>query len=290
MEFVPIISGITPDIKSDFDSTSSEGKIVFSTLDVICASVDQATSLKIRNDPYDLQEKEANGDQEELLKIKTLKEERLNVYQTNFKTWIQSLVPDTSTSDASLTFIRNVYPMNAEGLIGSTPIKAAWVTGLGVAAALDCGSGKVALVDGTTGAQIGGNQKWDTNLEDARWNEEDIEKYSTMLSNICIDAGRTWKKEEASIDGNENSKQEMTMAYGTGNWRKKHMRATVEPFRQALLKHGIDFNMLPGALEARYGGISSLKCAAPYDKENVEWTVIELGGGSTQISRFRKKK
>jgi exopolyphosphatase/pppGpp-phosphohydrolase len=33
-----------------------------------------------------------------------------------------------------------------------------------------------------------------------------------------------------------------------------------------------------------------LKCAAPYDKTTAEWVVIELGGGSTQISRFLKEK
>ena len=53
-----------------------------------------------------------------------------------------------------------------------------------------------------------------------------------------------------------------------------------------MLKRNIEFNLLPGELEAKYGGISSLKCAAPYDRTNKEWVVVELGGGSTQISRF----
>ena len=282
MEFAPMLAGLTPDIKADkYDPKSTAGKIVFATLDDVCVSVDLATSLNIRNDPMAIKEKEAEGDKEKMSQVQQEKDERLQSYKNNFKTWIQSLAPGM-TNMATLTFIRNVYPMDDQGNIQPTKVKAAWVTGLGVDAALDCGSGKVAVVDGVTGAQKSSNRKWQTNEADPRWVEEDIEKYADMLSEICKEAGR-----EMTTDG--DGKVQMTMAYATGNWRKKHMHETVEPFRAALLKRGIDFNLLPGPLEAKYGGISSLKCAAPYDKENVEWIVIELGGGSTQISRFRKK-
>ena len=67
------------------------------------------------------------------------------------------------------------------------------------------------------------------------------------------------------------------------------MVETIEPFRVELIKKNIDFRILDGALEAKFGGISTLKCAAPYDKENENWVVMELGGGSTQITRFQKE-
>jgi hypothetical protein len=268
MEFIPIIAGVTPDIKNEFTADGKEGKVVFATLKEVCDSVDLATSIKIRKDPLTTKEEEAKGNEELLESIAKEKEERLAKYKTNFKRWVTSLAPE-SIHTTSLTFIRNIYPMDQNGTIQPTKVKAAWVTGLNVDAALDCGSGKVALVDGRTGAQIGDNKKWPTNKEDARWTADDIKKYANMCGEICI--GRA-----------------TTVAFGTGNWRKDHMQSTVQPFKDAMAKHNIDFNLLPGELEAKYGGISSLKCTAPYDKTNDEWVIVELGGGSTQISRFRK--
>ena len=79
-----------------------------------------------------------------------------------------------------------------------------------------------------------------------------------------------------------------TIAYGTGNWRKPHMENTWPKFQQALKSINVEFQLLPGELEAKYGGISSLKLAAPYVSECSSWVVVEMGGGSTQITRFAK--
>lgn len=112
--------------------------------------------------------------------------------------------------------------------------KPVWVTGLGVPVALDCGSGKVALVDGVLGTQKPGGLNWDT---DAAWTEADIAQHVAALSTLCP---------------SERTAATPTIAYGTGNWRKPHM-ATVWPlFKTALAVENIDFNLLPGALEAKY--------------------------------------
>ena len=270
MEFVPILQGVTPDIKGEFNAEDPEGKVVFATLKQVCDSVDKATHLKIRKDPLEAKEKEADGNEEALAALAQEKEARLLTYKNNFKAWVTSLAPPDAMETTRMTFLRNMYPKDETGQYVPTEVKPSWVIGLGVDAALDCGSGKVALVDGVTGAQLG-NEKWDTNEKDARWTIEDIEKNADMCRTLCGD-------------------REATIAYGTGNWRKEHMSSTVKPFQDAMAKRKIDFQLLPGALEAKYGGISSLKCAAPYDKTTEEWVVIELGGGSTQISRFLKEK
>ena len=257
MEFLPILQGVTPDIKGEFNAEDPEGKVVFATLKEVCDSVDKATSLKIRKDPL----AEASDQK---------KKERLLTYKNNFKEWVKSLAPNDAMETTHITFIRSIYPKDEVGNYVPTKVKPSWVVGLGVDAALDCGSGKVALVDGTTGAQLGNNKKWKTDEKDARWTIEDIETNAEMCSTLCGD-------------------RETTIAYGTGNWRKKHMKSTFGPFKDALAKKKIDFKLLSGELEAKYGGISSLKCTVPYDKTTKEWVVIELGGGSTQISRFLKR-
>ena len=271
MEFRPILKGVTPDITDQ--KMEGEGIIKFATLEEVSASVRSATSLVIRKDT---------------MEDSKLMEERLEMYKSNFITWIQSMVNDEIKEEnsgglpvISITFIRNIYPAG-----GGTKIKAAWVTGLGVDAALDCGSGKVALVDGVTGAQLQGSKKWSTNLEDPRWTTEDIVKNAEMLSNICTENGRSIVPE--NVPENENSSA--TLAYATGNWRKPHMLETIAPFRLELAKKNINFQLLEGSLEAKFGGISTLKCAAPYDAANENWVVMELGGGSTQITRFQKEK
>ena len=256
MEFLPILQGVTPDIKGEFNAEDPEGKVVFATLKEVCDSVDKATSLEIRKDPL------AKATDPE-------KKARLLVYKKNFKAWVTSLAPNDAMETTHITFLRNIYPKDNNGQYVPTNVKPSWVVGLGVDAALDCGSGKVALVDGTTGAQLGNNKKWKTDEKDARWTIEDIETNAEMCSTLCGD-------------------REATVAYGTGNWRKEHMESTFGPFKDALAKKKIDFKLLSGELEAKYGGISSLKCTVPYDKTTKEWVVIELGGGSTQISRFSK--
>ena len=62
-----------------------------------------------------------------------------------------------------------------------------------------------------------------------------------------------------------------TIAYGTGNWRKPHMENTWPKFQQALKSINVEFQLLPGELEAKYGGISSLKLVAPYVPECECW-------------------
>ena len=66
------------------------------------------------------------------------------------------------------------------------------------------------------------------------------------------------------------------------------MKNTWPKFQQALKSIHVEFELLPGELEAKYGGISSLKLAAPYIPECSSWVVIDMGGGSTQITRFSK--
>ena len=61
---------------------------------------------------------------------------------------------------------------------------------------------------------------------------------------------------------NPDDTETRTIAYGTGNWRKDHMRETIAPFQRALFTKKIDFQLLPGSLEAKYGGISTLKLVA----------------------------
>ena len=60
-------------------------------------------------------------------------------------------------------------------------------------------------------------------------------------------------------------------------------------FKQKLATVNIDFNLLPGLLEAKYGGISTLKLVVPHAPTVQKWVVIEMGKGSTQITRFAKK-
>ena len=261
MEFRPILAGVTLDITKKKEE--GEGRIVFATIDAICASVLASTSLVIRKDPL------AGGDEAAL-------QERLKQYQESFITWIKSMTRDTSTT--SITFIRNVYPME-----GGEQLKPAWVCGLSVKAALDCGSGKVSLVDGVTGAQCPGynNNEWNT---ESAWSPEDIIKNTKICEETCTN--------NINLDesqGGRLSKEKQILACATGNWRKDHMKDTIPLFRAELLKLNIDFRIMDGLLEGKFGGISALKCAAPYDMTNVHWSVIELGKGSTQICRFTKE-
>ena len=61
--------------------------------------------------------------------------------------------------------------------------KPVWCTGIGVDFCLDCGSGKVALVDGVLGTQVqmGETLKWDTETE---WTEETIQEKVKQLKEI----------------------------------------------------------------------------------------------------------
>ena len=56
------------------------------------------------------------------------------------------------------------------------------------------------------------------------------------------------------------------------------MKNTWPKFQQALKSIHVEFELLPGELEAKYGGISSLKLAAPYVPDCSSWVVIEMGG------------
>jgi len=68
------------------------------------------------------------------------------------------------------------------------------------------------------------------------------------------------------------------------------METTWPRFKKAIMHElKVDFNLLPGHLEAKYGGISSLKLTAPYALECTSWIVVEMGSGSTQITRFMKQ-
>jgi len=80
-------------------------------------------------------------------------------YKSNLITWLHSLGADHDQT--CVTFVRNMYPMDpATSSYMTTSAKPVWVTGLGVDFALDCGSGKVALVDGVLGTQQPGGIKW----------------------------------------------------------------------------------------------------------------------------------
>ena len=49
------------------------------------------------------------------------------------------------------------------------------------------------------------------------------------------------------------------------------MENTWPKFQQALKSINVEFQLLPGELEAKYGGISSLKLVAPYVPECECW-------------------
>ena len=274
--FAPTIAGLIPDIKSDsYNPQSSEGIITFTSIDEICASVEQATSVQIRHNPLD--EKEKNIAKDDTTAITALAMERTKQLATEknaFVRWLRSL--SNNHSMTRVCFVRNVYPMDsATGMISPCSAKPVWVTGLGVTAALDCGSGKVALVDGTTGQQLGDNKTWQTNVEDPKWTDEVIAASAKMIAQLRDDGGG---------DGTMMP----TIAYGTGNWRKEHMADIWPKFKVECVQYNIEFNLLSGDLEAKYGGISALKLAAPFSKEEENWVVLEMGGGSTQVSSFEK--
>jgi hypothetical protein len=168
---------------------------------------------------------------------------------------------------------------HATGSISPRSAKAGWVTGLGVKSAIDCGSGKVALVDGETGQQIGGNKPWLTDAADPKWTDEEVAEKARMIATL---------RDEGSSGSVLNSECGTTIAFGTGNWRKDHMADIWPKFKVECAKHNIEFNLLSGELEAKYGGISALKLAAPFSREVKNWVVLEMGGGSTQISTFEK--
>merc|ERR1711865_1090299 len=264
----PLPLGVTPDITGAFDANDLQGKITFASLQDICHSVNLATHVNIRNDP--LEEKKKNCDPNDTKTLNEIKQERvvqLEKYKMNFITWLKSL--SNVHQSTQMTFVRNVYPMNPKTKqYVEENAKPVWCTGIGVDFCLDCGSGKVALVDGVLGTQvqIGETLKWDTTSE---WTEETIQEKVNQLKEL--------------VKGRKK-----TIAYGTGNWRKPHMKNTWPKFQQALKSINVEFDLLPGELEAKYGGISSLKLAAPYVPECSSWIVVEMGGGSTQITRFSK--
>ena len=269
----PLPSGVTPDIKGDFNSNDAQGKITFATINDICVSVERATSVKIRKNPLDEEEKKAQGDTAALAAIQVKRTIQLDEYKRSFILWLQSL--STSHETTLVTFVRNVYPMNAAtGQYVEKSAKPVWCTGLGVDVCLDCGSGKVALVDGVLGTQLqtGETLKWDT---ESAWTTEQMNNSMKKLKMIVEEQG-----------GGSNGRK--IIAYGTGNWRKPHMETTWPEFQASLMKINVDFNLLPGELEAKYGGISTLKLIAPYAPECMNWIVMEMGGGSTQITRFSK--
>ena len=264
----PLPLGVTPDIKNAFDANDLQGKITFASLEEICNSVSKATNVKIRKNPLD--EKEKNCDPNDTNLLNEIKQERvvqLEEYKINLITWLKSLSNEHQSTH--VTFVRNVYPMNpTTKQYVEENAKPVWCTGIGVDFCLDCGSGKVALVDGVLGTQVqnGETLKWDTETE---WTEETIQEKVNQLKEL--------------VKGRKK-----TIAYGTGNWRKPHMENTWPKFQQALKSINVEFQLLPGELEAKYGGISSLKLAAPYVSECSSWVVVEMGGGSTQITRFAK--
>jgi|TARA_B110000091_G_scaffold209439_1_gene250637 hypothetical protein len=261
-EFIPTLKGVTLDIKGDYNAEDAQGKIVFATADQVIQSVQEATKLKIRKDP--LKDDESPEADEK-------RATRLQEYKTKFITWITSMATEDLTK-TTLTFIRNVYHNN-----GTTPFKPSWMTGLGVDSALDCGSGRVALVSGSSGVVIANGENWATNAEDERWTSSDIQKQAQLLSAMCVGV------EAVTLDADH-----VMLAYATGNWRKEHMQSTVKPFQDALKELFVDFKVLPAELEAKFGSISSLQCAAPYDPTTKQWAVVELGGGSTQICRMEQ--
>ena len=286
--FTPPIVGLVPDIGKDdtsSDEESNHGHIVFASIDEICASVSKATSVKIRKNPLDAREKELDpNDQQGRDALAAEREEQLSVEKESFKIWLQSLCPADATSTTRVTFVRNVYPMDEKtGTLSEVSAKPVWVTGLGVESAIDCGSGKVALVDGTLGTQIGGNKSWLTNDTDPPWSQEDVESNAKMIAKLRdenVTGGATTQ------DGSLASPP--TLAYGTGNWRKVHMEKIWPKFQTECAKYNINFNLLSGELEAKYGGISALKLAAPFASSMENWIVLEMGGGSTQISSFEQ--
>ena len=247
----PLPLGVTPDIKDPFDANNLQGKITFASLEEICNSVSQATKVKIRKNPLD--EKEKNCDPNDTNLLNEIKQERvvqLEEYKINLITWLKSLSNEHQSTH--VTFVRNVYPMNpTTKQYVEENAKPVWCTGIGVDFCLDCGSGKVALVDGVLGTQVqnGETLKWDTETE---WTEETIQKKVNQLKEL--------------VQGREK-----TIAYGTGNWRKPHMENTWPKFQQALKSIDVEFQLLPGELEAKYGGISSLKLVAPYVPECECW-------------------
>ena len=159
--------------------------------------------------------------------------------------------------------------------------KPVWVTGLGVESALDCGSGKVALVDGRLGVQLTEPVSWDTTHS---WDEDEVEQHveslNQLLSNAAADGGVRRR----------TTTSPKVIAYGTGNWRKPHMDPTWRHFQTSLQTINVEFQLLPGELEAKYGGISTLKLASTYAPNVKSWVVIEMGGGSTQITRFDRNR
>ena len=282
----PTPAGVTPDIKDDFNPDDDQGKICFATILEICTSVEAATNVKIRKNPLDAEEKEAKGDDVAMDVVKKKRAVQLEEYKSNFMKWLRSLSTDVSAT--RVTFVRNVYPMNPDTkkYVEQTS-KPVWCTGLGVDLCLDCGSGQCVLVDGVLGTQIfhsktGESLKWNTEEgNEDKWTDEEI---ALQIENI-----RDIIKDNADFDG-DGTMDRKIVAYGTGNWRKKHMETTWPRFKKAIMHElKVDFNLLPGHLEAKYGGISSLKLTAPYALECTSWIVVEMGSGSTQITRFMKQ-
>ena len=136
----PTIAGLTPDITSDYNANDPEGKLTFASINECCRSIEVATSVKIRKNPLDEEEKKAEGNQKVLSQIQIKRDEQLVEYKSNLITWLQSLGADHDQT--CVTFVRNMYPMDpATSSYLTTSAKPVWVTGLGVDFALDCGSG-----------------------------------------------------------------------------------------------------------------------------------------------------
>ena len=216
------------------------------------------------------------GNKKELTNIKKKRAAQLTKYKANVITWLQSLSKNDEST--KITFVRNLWPKHAgTSEYIETSAKPVWVTGLGVESALDCGSGKVALVDGRLGVQLTEPLSWDTTRS---WDENEIEQHveslNQLLSNAAADGGVRRR----------TTTSPKVIAYGTGNWRKPHMDPTWRHFQTSLQKINVEFQLLPGELEAKYGGISTLKLASTYAPKVKSWVVIEMGGGSTQITRF----
>jgi len=295
----PTPLGVTPDIKGDFDPNDSQGKIVFASIDEICTSINAATSVKIRKNPLDKEYEQAKAESDEAAVAFGYEEQKalqLKEYKMNLITWLKSSfcrsTPDDDNSSNSdtikITFVRNVYPMNPDtNSFIEQSAKPVWCTGLNVDLCLDCGSGQCVLVDGVLGTQIfhsktGESLKWNTEQgNEEKWTEEEI---AVQVGNI-----RDIIKDNAGFDGDGNMDRKI-VAYGTGNWRKEHMATIWPKLKEALMNQlSVEFDLLPGHLEAKYGGISSLKLCVPYALNVKNWVVVEMGSGSTQITRFQKK-
>ena len=109
---VPTIAGVTPDIQGDFNKNDAQGKVTFASITACCASIEAATSVKIRKNKLDDEEKQAKGKPTVLAAVVRKKALQLQEYKTNVIVWLKSLAPTHVHATTCITFVRNVYPMD----------------------------------------------------------------------------------------------------------------------------------------------------------------------------------